>query len=139
LMTWEQIVDLSAQGVTFGSHLASHTAATHLRPEALFREALSSRLKLEKVLGTPIDTVATPFGESSGLVELILQQAGYTQHFGNDDLLCMAPISSNWMLIPRLFVTSDLDLDAFSELIGMAHEPPEAADRPFGGAIRRVS
>jgi peptidoglycan/xylan/chitin deacetylase (PgdA/CDA1 family)/GT2 family glycosyltransferase len=139
LMNWDQIVRLSAQGVTFGSHLATHTAATHLLPEALFREAVSSRLKLEKALGSPIDTVATPFGESNGLVELILQQAGYRQHFGNDELLCLAPISSNWMLIPRLFVTSDLDLKAFGQLIHMAHEPPEAADRPAdSGAHRRL-
>jgi len=135
LMTWDQIVHLSAQGATFGSHLATHTAATHLRPEALFREAVSSRLKLEKVLGTPIDTVATPFGESNGLVESVLQQAGYRQHFGNH-LGCLAPISSNRLLIPRLFVTSDLDLKAFGEMIHMAYEAPEAADRPFGGAIR---
>jgi peptidoglycan/xylan/chitin deacetylase (PgdA/CDA1 family)/GT2 family glycosyltransferase/2-polyprenyl-3-methyl-5-hydroxy-6-metoxy-1,4-benzoquinol methylase len=131
LMSWNQIVRLSAQGATFGSHLATHTAANHLRPEALFREAVSSRLKLEKVLGTPIDTVATPFGESNGLVELVLQQAGYRQHFGNH-LDCLAPISSNWLLIPRLFVTSDLDMKAFGNMIHMAYEPPEAADRPSG-------
>jgi peptidoglycan/xylan/chitin deacetylase (PgdA/CDA1 family) len=129
LMDWAQIIQLSAEGATFGSHLATHTAATYMRTEALLREAVNSRLKLEKALGTPIETVATPFGDSNGVVELVLKLAGYRQHFGNH-LDCFAPISSNWMSIPRLFVTSDLNIQAFANLMGLYEERPEAADRP---------
>jgi peptidoglycan/xylan/chitin deacetylase (PgdA/CDA1 family) len=129
LMTWDQIIRLSAEGATFGSHLATHTAATYMRTEALLREAVSSRMKLEKALGTPIETVATPFGDSNGVVELVLNLAGYRQHFGNH-LDCFAPISSNWMLIPRLFVTSDLNIQDFANLMRLYDERPEAADAP---------
>jgi len=129
LMDWREIAELAGQGATFGSHLATHRPATGLRSEDLLREAASSRLKLEKILGTPVTTVATPFGESSELVELVLEQAGYTHHFGSHSNR-PAPICSNRLRIPRLLVTPDLDIDAFAKMVDASEEPADQADKP---------
>jgi peptidoglycan/xylan/chitin deacetylase (PgdA/CDA1 family) len=126
LMNWNQIAELAARGATFGSHLATHRLATGLSSEELLREATSSRLKLERVLGTPVTTVATPFGESNELVELVLELAGYTHQFGKHSGY-PAPICSNRRCIPRLFVTSDLDLNAFARLLRVSAELPDQA------------
>jgi peptidoglycan/xylan/chitin deacetylase (PgdA/CDA1 family) len=129
LMTWQQIAALAAEGVTFGSHLASHRAADTLGSDALLREVARSRAALERALGGTVTTVCPPYGVTDARVEEICAAAGYRQLFTIEEEV--APVSGMPLALPRLHVLGGEDIHAFAEKLGLAaDEPPEPADDP---------
>jgi peptidoglycan/xylan/chitin deacetylase (PgdA/CDA1 family) len=128
LMTWRQIAELAAEGVTFGSHLASHRAADTLTSDALLGEAARSRAALEKALGGTMTTVCPPYGVTDARVEEICAVAGYRQLFTIEE--GMAPVSGMRMAVPRLHILGGEDIRTFAEKLDLTDEPPEPADDP---------
>jgi peptidoglycan/xylan/chitin deacetylase (PgdA/CDA1 family)/SAM-dependent methyltransferase/GT2 family glycosyltransferase len=116
LMSWEEIESLSAEGVSFGSHLATHRAADCLSTEELLSEGASSRFALEARLDSEIRSIAFPFGIHNYRTINTLKLAGYeiglTTHDG------VASIRMNPMALPRLEVMGSDDLAAFARKIG---------------------
>jgi peptidoglycan/xylan/chitin deacetylase (PgdA/CDA1 family) len=115
-MSWEEIESLSAEGVSFGSHLATHRAADCLSTEELLSEGASSRFALEARLDSEIRSIAFPFGIHNYRTINTLKLAGYeiglTTHDG------VASIRMNPMALPRLEVMGSDDLAAFARKIG---------------------
>lgn len=62
LMTWEQVAELAADGVEFGSHSVSHADLTLLSPEDRRTEIEQSGADLSRRLGRPIRSFAAPYG-----------------------------------------------------------------------------
>lgn len=115
LMSWDQIKQLDASGISFGSHLASHTAADKLSKESLIDEAKRSKVILEEKLTKKIETLALPFGISNQEIEETLKTVGYSQLFlANRE---MAFINSNPLHIPRLEVSGLKDFNQFPKLL----------------------
>jgi peptidoglycan/xylan/chitin deacetylase (PgdA/CDA1 family) len=62
-LTWSQVAEMRAAGMTFGSHTWSHAnLAAVPRPQA-FDELHRSKVVLEERLGTAVDAIAYPFGK----------------------------------------------------------------------------
>ena len=76
-MNWEQLRKLVFLGMEIGSHGASHRPLTHLSPNDLHEELVSSRRLLEERLGVPIQAMAAPGGFWNGAVAGASRQAGY--------------------------------------------------------------
>lgn len=127
LMTWEQIRDAHAKGVTFGSHLKTHMAADRLSSAALAAEAAESRQMLEFVLGTAITTIAAPFGLSDERLEHVCEAAGYQRLFRSSG--GVSRVTGGRFRTPRIEVLGSEDIAAFAAKIG-ARDAPEAADTP---------
>jgi glycosyltransferase involved in cell wall biosynthesis/peptidoglycan/xylan/chitin deacetylase (PgdA/CDA1 family) len=128
LMNWNQIAYLSEQGVTFGSHLRSYTAADLMSSEELLHEAVSSRAELEAATRSEVRTVAPPFGAMDARTEQILGLAGYTQVFtdrGNE-----APVARASLYTPRIAINGFDTIELFARKLGLMSEPPELADQP---------
>jgi len=117
LMSWSQIQELHQKGISFGSHLASHTPATALDNEALLAEAMLSRNVLRNRLGAPVDSIALPYGATDFRVPGILALSGYGVGFTTRP--DKAGFSDNIFGLPRLEVRGDHPLEAFPELIGL--------------------
>lgn len=77
LMRWETIHKLHREGVTFGSHLASHAPATSLKSAELEYELRRSRSAIEDMLGAPVNSVAAPHGLFDERFALLASKTGY--------------------------------------------------------------
>ncbi len=78
-MTWDQLRQLLAEGMTIGSHTRSHPYLTRLADEkALIDEIDGSKKRLEEELGVTVNSFCYPFGLRDQRVEDLVRQAGFT-------------------------------------------------------------
>jgi peptidoglycan/xylan/chitin deacetylase (PgdA/CDA1 family) len=63
MLTWEQIRDMQAGGVSFGAHTMTHPVVSRLTEEELYWEVGESKRILEDRLQRPILDFAFPFGK----------------------------------------------------------------------------
>ncbi|MDI6740211.1 MAG: polysaccharide deacetylase family protein [Candidatus Edwardsbacteria bacterium] len=76
-MSWEQMREMRAAGIEFGSHGASHWDLRYLSDAELDREVRGSKQILEQGLGAPVTTFSYPFGRDDDRVKRAVEQAGY--------------------------------------------------------------
>jgi peptidoglycan/xylan/chitin deacetylase (PgdA/CDA1 family) len=81
----EQIREMRASGITFGSHGHTHRDLTDLSPEECERELRDSRVTLEEVLDAPVRVLAYPFGRHNAAVRQAAHRAGYSHALGTAD------------------------------------------------------
>jgi peptidoglycan/xylan/chitin deacetylase (PgdA/CDA1 family)/protein-L-isoaspartate O-methyltransferase len=115
LMDWPQIQALGAEGIRFGSHMASHSHMLALSSSDILREAAGSRALIERALGTPCTSIAAPFGEASDRFLRIAQRCGY--RLGVTTEPGFAQLGSDPLRLPRLEVTGGLSLDQFADAL----------------------
>jgi peptidoglycan/xylan/chitin deacetylase (PgdA/CDA1 family)/GT2 family glycosyltransferase/protein-L-isoaspartate O-methyltransferase len=116
LMGWPQIQALAAEGVRFGSHMASHSHMLTLRSSDILREAAGSCALIERALGTSCTSIAAPFGEASDRFLRIARRCGY--RLGVTTESGFAQLGSDPLRLPRLEVAGDWSLDQFADALG---------------------
>lgn len=72
-LTWEQIIQLSKSGISFGSHTHTHQILAHVSREYAEEEISKSKTILEKQLGRSIDMFAYPLGQPRTFNQQIIQ------------------------------------------------------------------
>ena len=77
LMGWDEILDLSRQGVEIGSHTVSHPHLTQLSLKEAKDELQKSRDVLEDKLNQPVHTLLYPYGDTNSGIESLAAEAGY--------------------------------------------------------------
>ncbi len=133
LMNWEEIRRAHAEGVHFGSHLASHALATGMDSETLLLEGVRSRSILERRLGCEVRSVAPPYGACDERVVRVLQSCGFTQIFTTDhELATMDRWSAT---VPRIAISGQDIIETFAARLGAAAFDPGAADAPLVTAV----
>jgi len=118
-MTWEQIIDLHASGIAFGSHTNTHEILTSLKPDQAEREIVDSKHRIEQELRSCCSMFAYPNGDCSSEVRDIVARAGYRLAFLNQDPGVWTAASDH-LQIPRVNVCEYHLVDArgrFSRLI----------------------
>ena len=84
LMTWEQLREVSENGVAVGSHTHSHRVLATLPAEVQKSELVQSRQLLEDRIGKPVRSLAYPVGGPSAFTEetkSLAREAGYEVAF----------------------------------------------------------
>jgi peptidoglycan/xylan/chitin deacetylase (PgdA/CDA1 family) len=79
-MTWQQIREMSAAGMEFGSHTVTHPVLTKLCDAELERELVESKARIEAELRVPVTSLAYPVGGAEAhdaRVRLFALRAGY--------------------------------------------------------------
>ncbi|WBX86004.1 polysaccharide deacetylase family protein [Sphingosinicella microcystinivorans] len=79
-MNWDQIREMQAEGLTFGSHTVNHINLAKSEPGLVEKELLASRATLERELGLGEVMFAYPFGKRADITPERLEQvkaAGY--------------------------------------------------------------
>jgi glycosyltransferase involved in cell wall biosynthesis len=133
LMNWEEVRAAHAEGVRFGSHLASHASPLTMDSETLLREAVRSRAILERHLGCEVRSVAPPYGACDERVVRVLQSCGFTQIFSTDPELATMDRWSN--TVPRIAISGQDTIEAFAARLGAAAFDPGVADAPLVTAV----
>ena len=116
LMGWQQIKQLQAQGIEFGSHSATHPSLTTSAYEKVVQEGVRSRAILERELGVAIDALAYPYGDVNPLVEHLIGACGYT--FGLSIGLKHSTVEDSWLKLSRIEVEGTDTLQRFASKLG---------------------
>jgi len=78
-LSWEQVIDLSSQGMQIGCHSRFHPYLTRITNEkALWDEIAGAKERLEARLGKPVTAYAYPFGQYNEHIIELVKKAGYT-------------------------------------------------------------
>lgn len=80
-MGWDQLREMSAHGVTIGSHTLTHAYLPDVNLERSGREIAESKKTLEQQLGRRIDYLAYPTGGFSDDIKRQAREAGYAAAF----------------------------------------------------------
>ena len=80
-MTWDQLKEMEAGGITIQSHTLTHPKLEELPDDEIRNELLNSKNVLEENLGHPIEFVAYPTGTYNLHIAGIAQELGYKGAF----------------------------------------------------------
>ncbi len=111
LMDVSTIVRLAAEGVIFGSHLASHRGADGLSTLELAEELTRSRALLQRWLDRPADSFAAPFGLTDERLRILAAECGFRTGFSTEP--GVAHLTSDPLNLPRIEVRGDWSLEDF--------------------------
>jgi peptidoglycan/xylan/chitin deacetylase (PgdA/CDA1 family) len=84
LMTWDQIVEVSRNGIAIGSHTSTHRVLATLDEDRQWWELSESKAALERRLGQPVRTLAYPAGSHGNFTAASMQiaeECGYEGAF----------------------------------------------------------
>ena len=120
-MDWDQIAELHAQGVRFGSHSCGHRRLSELSEDEVYQDAKRSKDTLEQKLGVEIMDYCYPYAAASKQMQQVIASVGYKSAVcgtgGNP------PDRKNPFYIPRIEVFGNDNMD---ELIEKLPEPEPA-------------
>ena len=130
LLGWRELRDLQAAGVEFGSHTATHPWLPSLSWRRAARELLQSRRALEAGLGTPVTSLAYPWGAFNKPIQFLTGACGYEIGLSTAEGVCEPRHSL--LALPRIEVEGSDTLEAFAAKLGVpvADQPPEVATGP---------
>ena len=81
MLTWEQVKEMSDNGITFGAHTLSHPVLTKISQEDARREIAESKRVLEEKIQKPVKYFAYPYGTETDFnedIKNIVRDSGYT-------------------------------------------------------------
>ena len=76
-LTWGQIAEMDAAGMSFGAHSLTHPDFTKIGPAELRRQLIDPKQVLEEHLGHPIRFLAYPSGKYNAATIVASKAAGY--------------------------------------------------------------
>jgi len=115
-LTWEQIKEMSDNGISIQSHTLNHTKLEELPDDEIRSELLNSKLVLEENTGKPVNFLAYPTGtynlHIAGIAKDVGYKGAYTIKYGSVDL------GSNMFALERvpIFQTENTMKDFYSRI-----------------------
>ena len=76
-VTWEQVVQMSRDGMTIGSHTMHHSYLPLVSEDRLSEELVESKRVLEERVGRTVQFISYPVGGFTAQAQAIIKQAGY--------------------------------------------------------------
>jgi peptidoglycan/xylan/chitin deacetylase (PgdA/CDA1 family) len=80
-LTREEILEMSAYGIEFGSHTLNHKLLHEISPAEVREEVFESKRQLEELLQKPCKVLAYPAGFFSDAAKDACREAGHTAAF----------------------------------------------------------
>jgi peptidoglycan/xylan/chitin deacetylase (PgdA/CDA1 family) len=110
VLSWQEVRELDAYGIEFGSHTKTHPDLTRLSPGEAEREMVESKTAIADALGAEPNTFAYPFGKCTAAVKK-LAAANYAAACSTDlgkvsacsDLWSLKRIDMYYLSNQRLF------------------------------------
>jgi peptidoglycan/xylan/chitin deacetylase (PgdA/CDA1 family) len=118
LMTWRQLAEIAAGGVSIGSHSMMHRRFSRLSVREAYDDMQGSAALIAERLGRRPASFCYPYGAYDRLLERVLAACGYEFAFTCEP--AAAWIEDNPLRLPRIEVTGSEDLDAFAAKV-LAH------------------
>ena len=115
MLTWQQLAEISRQGIECGAHSHSHPQLDTLPIAEATREIVQSKQLLEEQLGLDITSFAYPFGYYTHAVQKQVQVAGFTSACAVK--FALSSPASDLFALARLMILSDTNVEAFAALL----------------------
>ncbi len=77
-LSWDEVIEMNQNGISFGAHTVTHTSLTRLPIEKAREEIVQSKKEIEKRLGMPCTLFAYPNGEFDAKIIECLEEEGFT-------------------------------------------------------------
>jgi len=103
-MNWQEVKEMRASGIRFGSHTCNHVILDLLSVEAARREIEQSRQEIESALGERIESFCYPWRQYGPSIRELVRDAGYQMAVTTRSAVARR-ISDAWCL-PRVGVCS---------------------------------
>ncbi|HGJ65084.1 TPA: polysaccharide deacetylase family protein [bacterium] len=104
-LNWDQIREMSDNGICFGSHGVNHLFLTSCSDKTVRYELAESKDKLEKKLGKTIDFFSYPYGDYNSRITNIVNEIGYKGAFSlKPKPLKIAGINNQYYELPRFAI-----------------------------------
>ncbi len=136
MMTWQQIRDMQAAGISIGAHTMGHRVLSRLAPEELDYELAASKALIEERIGNEVADFAYPFGKRAdyGAVAKDLQRYGYRTAVTTESGAVTAE-SSRYEL-PRMLTGGDESMAHFAlKLNSLFLRPSDSVPGPTTPAV----
>jgi peptidoglycan/xylan/chitin deacetylase (PgdA/CDA1 family)/SAM-dependent methyltransferase len=111
LMDAATLTRLAAEGVSFGSHLASHRDARGLTTHELAEELTRSRAMLAHWQARPVASFAAPYGQIDARLCMLAKECGFCVGFSTE--FGAAALTSDPLKLPRFEVRSNMTQEEF--------------------------
>jgi len=116
MLTWSHLVEVQKAGIECGTHSQTHIHLDTAKPDVARQEIYCSKDLLEQKLGSPVYTIAYPFGHYTRSVRRMVIEAGYAaacavrniMSHTNDDLFGLA----------RITIFRDTDVARLRDILG---------------------
>jgi peptidoglycan/xylan/chitin deacetylase (PgdA/CDA1 family) len=105
-LTWDEVRELHARGMSFGSHTVTHADLRSLGPEQIEYELGYSKETIEQQLGTAVQSFAYPFAfpeedkRFSRFLQEVLENLGFD--YGVSTIVGRSSKTSNKFFLPRI-------------------------------------
>jgi peptidoglycan/xylan/chitin deacetylase (PgdA/CDA1 family) len=84
-LSWDQVREMAAAGIGFGSHAASHEMLNRIPIDAVREEVASSKRSIEAALGRPVIAFSYPNGDHDERTCATVAAEGYDVSFTTED------------------------------------------------------
>jgi glycosyltransferase involved in cell wall biosynthesis/peptidoglycan/xylan/chitin deacetylase (PgdA/CDA1 family) len=105
-LDWEEVQQMQAAGISFGSHTLNHTLLANASPKVAEREIQDSRAELESRINERVTSFAYPWGAVGPSSIVQLQESGYK--YAVTIKAGLVKTSSHPHLLPRLSVSDSV-------------------------------
>ena len=78
LLSWDEVREMSDDGISFGAHTVNHPVLTNLPLEQARWEIVQSKKDIEEKLGKEVTAFAYPFGPFNAEIAGLVKESGYT-------------------------------------------------------------
>ncbi|GCE12656.1 polysaccharide deacetylase family protein [Tengunoibacter tsumagoiensis] len=115
MVTWDQLIEMSAWGIECGAHTHTHPQLDVISPARAREEIVQSKQILEQQLRKEVVSFAYPFGYQTAETRQIVQEAGYTSACAVKHK--MSTLESDLFALERFKVDSQSHSDVFAALL----------------------
>jgi len=115
IMTWDQLSEMRRGGMEVGSHTANHPLLSTLTEVRTREELGGSKQAIEDKLGSAVEFLSLPNGDSNPLYEEIARENGYLGGCGSQ--FGFNSRTTNPFFWRRIAVKQGLRLDGFQRLL----------------------
>jgi len=77
ILSWDEVKEMSNDGITFGAHSVNHPILTNLPLERAEQEIIQSRKDIEEKLGQQVTAFAYPNGDFNPRIVELVRNAGF--------------------------------------------------------------
>lgn len=113
-LSWEQVREMAAAGIEFGSHTVTHPVLTSLTPAEVRYELGESKRTIEQQLQKPVDAVSYPIGRSFAFDKSVVAIAcdlgyrlGVSYRRGNNSMSTLEPFGLRRISVERFINHAD--------------------------------
>ena len=80
MLSWQQVREMAAAGISFGSHTVNHPVLTQLSTDQALMEIVESKQKIEENIGCAVKVFAYPYGKNTDIsleIVRLIKNCGY--------------------------------------------------------------